>query len=649
MKLLAKALAFLALLLAAPALAEPVVVLVGDDNAATTSGYYAHAYDAAHANFNVVQGTDWGVDEAQANLSSITSLNPDYVVVALGTYDLGSYANAAAWVSDLYSLFASIRAARPTVKIVAFTLNPRTGDANHTSFRQAVNDALRADEGNGTGADYLFDIAANPTMSVSGATSDTNLYTSEASITHYVACPATCAYGGTKGHAYIYKQFDYGMIAVLAGKLPWTVYPVTATYSASPVVPTAETAPALTLAQPADIATAVSLTGWTTTDPSPSTNYRTLPPGDTPKFRTIINSTHVARLDPVRNFRDTIAGHCHLFFGNASVDENSTYTSLRATGASSAGGGPVNPTGYWEPCMTKANAHGGDGITRVKIPNYHIVYYVGEASIQSEFNNIPRGLRYIGGTNMDDPNNLAWKAELNANVTWLGNGLTNANTGWFCEFPSGGGGSYQSTTDALVNADGTDALNNCPTSSAVYVSVVAPECWDGVNLRSPSGYDHMRPLVHHTNLGTDVCADNWYRLPRLEVKSFFSHLGASDYTTWRLDSDDVMAALTGAAVKSGYSFHFDWFGAWDYTKMLSWMNNCIGTQSGTAHECDYSVIGNNVRMISDSAAPDSSRNPQTNTGHTYAGDLIGDWFDYPAMEMAAATRARGRFKLRAGF
>lgn len=643
MKLLTKALAFLALLIAAPALAEPVVVLVGDDNAATTSGYYAHAYDAAHANFNVVQGSDWGVDEAQANLSSITSLNPDYVVVALGTYDLGSYANAAAWVSDLYSLFTSIRAARPAAKIVAFTLNPRTGDANHTSFRQAVNDALRADEGNGTGADYLFDIAANPTMSVSGATSDTNLFTSEASITHYVACPSTCAYGGTKGHAYIYKQFDYGMQAVVAGKLPWTVYPITATYSASPVVPTAETAPALTLAQPADIATVASLTGWTS---GSSLSATTLPPGDTPKFRTVINSTHVARLDPVRNFRDTIAGHCHLFFGNADVDENTTYTTLRGTGASAAAGGPINPTGYWEPCMTKANAHGGDGITRVKIPNYHIVYYVGIASIQSEFNNIPRGLRYIGGTNMDDPNNLAWKAELNANVTWAGNGLTNASTGWFCESPQ-----YQSTTDALVNADGTDALNNCPSSSAIYVSVVAPECWDGVNLRSPSGYDHMRPYVNNVASGQTVCADNWYRLPRLEVKSFFSHQGASDYTTWRLDSDDVMAAMTGAAVKSGHSFHFDWFGAWDYTKMLLWMNNCIGTQSNTAHECDSSTASTTERFvggISDNA-PDGSRTPQVNLGHTYAGDLIGDWFDYPAMEMAAATRARGRFKLRAGF
>lgn len=650
MKLLAKFLTFLALAIAWPAFAEPIVVHAGDSNSVNSTTLWSHAYDTAHSDFYTVATGGWGVNDLQTNISSIltcngncTSTGPAYVTIAIGTNDAGSggYADAAAWVADLYSLFASIRAPNPNVKIAMFTLGPRTGDATYTSRRGTINDTLRADEANGTGADYLIDIAANPTMGASGATSDTNLYINEASIVHYAYCPAECTTSGTKGHAYIYKQYDYAMQAILAGKMPWTVYPVTATYSASPVVPTAGTAPAYTLAQPADIATTVSLTGWTTTDPAPSTNYKTLPPGDTPKFRTTINSTFAARLDPVREPGDTIAGHCHLFFGNPSVDENSTYTSLRGTGASVAGGGPINPTGYWEPCMTKANAYGGDGLTRVKIPNYHIVYYVGDASIQSQFNNIPRGLRYIGGTNMDDPNNTAWKAELNANVTWAGNGLTNPNTGWFCE--SSG---YQSTTDALVNADGSDALNNCPSSSAIYVSVLAPECWDGVNLRSPSGYDHMRPYVNNVGSGQPVCPDNWYRLPRLEVKSFFSHQGASDYTAYRLDSDDAMAATLGSAVKSGFSFHFDWFGAWDYTKMLSWMNNCIGTQGNTAHECDYSVIGNDVRMITDSVAPDASRNPQVNLGHTYAGDVITDWFDYPPNVAAGSTRARGRLRLR---
>lgn len=664
MKLLKHLLLLLLAFLATPVLAEPITVVVGDSNAVNSSGLWTHGMDTTHADFYVEATSGWGVDQLQSNISSINSHGTiEYLIVAIGTNDAGSgaYADAAAWVADLYSFYASIRSANPGVKILQFTLGPRTGDATYTSRRQTINDTLRADERNGTGPDYLIDIAANPTMSSTTANSDTNLYIAEAAIVHYAYCTGACTVtapasgytsgdvcygtlGSAKGHNYIMKQVECALQSVRAGKYPWTVYPQTVTYSASPVVPTAESAPALTLAQPADIATSVSLTGWTS---GTSITATTLPPGDTPKFRTVINSTNAARLDPVRNPGDAIAGHCHLFFGNASVDENSTYTTLRATGASTAAGGPINVTGYWEPCMTKANAFGGDGITRVKIPNYHIVYYVGTANIQSQYNVIPRGLRYIGGTHMDDPSNVFWKAELNANVTWAGNGLTNPNTGWFCESPQ-----YQSTTDALVNADGTDALNNCPSSSAIYVSVLAPECWDGVNLRSANGYDHMRPYVNNAGSGQPVCPDNWYRLPRLEVKSFFSHQGASDYINWRLDSDDMMAATLGSAVKSGFSFHFDWFGAWDYAKMLLWMDNCIGTRGNTAHECDSSTASTTERFVGgiSDAAPDGSRNPQVNLGHTYAGDLVGDWFDYPAMEggMMGGSFSKARARLRIG-
>lgn len=310
--------------------------------------------------------------------------------------------------------------------------------------------------------------------------------------------------------------------------------------------------------------------------------------------------------------------------------------SLRGTGASAAGGGPINPTAYWEPCLTKANAFGGDGLTRVKIPDYHIVYYVGTASIQSQYNNIPRGLAYVGGTHMDDPLNLEFKAELNGNVSWISNGFV----GWYCASTG-----FHSTSGGITNADGTDALNNCPSSSQIYAQLDLPACWDRVNLRSPDGYGHMRPVVRNNNSGQPVCPDNYGRLPELQVKSFFSTLGAADYITYRLDSDDAAAAAAGQAFKNGQSFHIDWFGAWDYPKMVQWMNECIGTEGFTAHECDYSVIGNNVRMITDSAAPDGSRNPQINLGHTYAGDLITDWFDYPPMSQMGGMmghRARGR-------
>lgn len=626
MKLLSILLAATALTaFSSPAFAsEPVIVHLGDDNSENVSGKYTHAYDTAHTDFYVVQGASWGINDLQTNLATITGYNPDYVTIAIGSYDVSSYASAQAWVDDLYSLFASIRAARPTVKIAVMTLPPRTGDATYTSRRQTINDTLRADESNGTGADNVIDFAANPTMSATTSNADTNLYVNEASIIKFATCPAECTTSGTKGHAYFYKQYDYAAQALLAHQRPWTVYPQTVAYSATPVVPSTDP-PAYTLAQPAYIATTVSTSGWLLA----AGTYNAIPPGDTPKFRTIINGTITGRFDIIRGPSDPEYGHCHSYFGNSTINYLSTYTTLRngQTNSSSAGGGPINLTGYWFPCLTKANAM-GDGIKRVKKPDYTIVYYVAENGAPGQFHagkfwDLPRGLNYILGVNMDDPDNTAWKAELNGNVSWISNGWK----GWKCDPSTGVQRLY------LANTDGSDALNNCPATSQFYAEAVAPDCWDGVNLRSPTGYNHMRPTVRDSSSGQTQCPDNWYRLPRLEVKVYFSSQGPSDYINYRLDSDD-MATFAGHATRNGESFHTDWFGAWDYSFMKTWMHNCTGskstsTDSFTPHECDYSTISATQRLLTDTTAPDGTRNPQIALGLRYEGDLIGDWNDYP--------------------
>lgn len=615
----------LSLSLSVPALAATdVVVHIGDNNSENVSGKFAHAYDSAHDNFYVVQGATYGVDDAQTALSTINSYSPNYVTIDLGKNDVSNYASGQAWIDDLYSLMASIRSANPGVKIAVFTLGPRTGDATYDSRRQSINDTLRADEQNGTGADYLIDLAANPTMSVSSATSDTNLYVSEASIKNFVTCPAECTTSGTKGHAYVYKQYDYAMQAIMASKRPWTVYPIPVTYSSTAVIPSVDP-PAYTLAEPADIASTVDLNQWISTT---SINSNNIPPGDTPKFRTVISGTHVGRFDPIRAPNISESAHCHSFFGNSTVAFNSTYTSLRnnqAAGVSASAGGPINLTGYWLPCLTKANAL-GDGIKRVKKLDYVIVYYVGRASIQSQYFRIPRGLRYILGVNMDDPDNTAWKAELNGSVSWISNGWI----GWKCDPSTGVQSKY------LTNLDGSDALNSCPSTAQIYAEAVSPDCWDGVNLHSPTGYNHMRPEVRNNNTGQGQCPDNWYRIPRLEIKAYFSHQGPSEYINYRLDSDD-MASFSGHATRNGESFHTDWFGAWDYPKMLSWLNNCTGahttiSDSFTAHECDSSTFNTTQRFIGGFAgenAPDGSRTPQVTLGARNYGSVSSHYFDYP--------------------
>jgi hypothetical protein len=66
--------------------------------------------------------------------------------------------------------------------------------------------------------------------------------------------------------------------------------------------------------------------------------------------------------------------------------------------------------------------------------------------------------------------------------------------------------------------------------------------------------------------------------------------------------------------KNGESFHTDWFGAWDYNVMKTWMKRCNGIadidgSSGTDnwHECSDSEFGDGTQGVVQQAAPDGTR------------------------------------------
>jgi Domain of unknown function (DUF1996) len=424
----------------------------------------------------------------------------------------------------------------------------------------------------------------------------------------------------------------------VTGYVPRTVtYPVdVAPYPPGPVIgdgstPSGGTPPAFSV-EPAEIATTVSVAGWTTDQ------LVEAPIGSEAKFRTIINASHVGVFDPIRFPGKEPAGHCHTFFGNRGTSKDSTYTSLRTnqTVGSTAAGGPLNLTAYWYPCLLKPDAM-GDGITRIKKPNLMIVYYTTDYRIVTQNVRIPRGLSYILGVNMDDPDDTQFKAEIAAANDASGaaggqrgykyNDIPGAESngwhGWVCDATG-------ARSKFLANADGSDALNDCPATSLIYADATGPVCWDGQNLSSPSGYKHVRYEIQETNSGrADICPSGWWRIPNLKLKVVFSHQGKTDYTKWRLSSDD-MATFAGHPTRNGESFHTDWFGAWDYPTMLTWMRNCNGIEGVQGHQCDYSTISPAARMISDSPAPDGSRNPQVVLSNNFTGAVASDWFDMPA-------------------
>lgn len=421
--------------------------------------------------------------------------------------------------------------------------------------------------------------------------------------------------------------------------------PVSATYEAGTTLNTVGdgsnawggTAPYVASGMPADIPTTEYPTGWivSTAISQCLTDNAGCPEA---KMRTQVGLSHILYDDPIRNYGLPGTSHCHEFFGNRGTNAFSTYASQRTRRGSNAGGGPYNATGYWLPCPVLTNPFADGKNYAVKIDNV-IVYYTENPGIpgHQKLSRIPRGLRYILGVNMDDPDNTIVQAEVAAanaqpgtagRYSYQGNGFN----GWVCA-ASGQKVKY------LKNTDGTDPFS--PTCAAgpqnFYVEFVGPSCWDGTNPWSPGGYKHMRYPVYDNVAGARVCPKGWWRLPEFQGKAYFTLGGWPNYGNVRLASDDAAATAAGHAMRNGESFHTDWFGGWDDTTFMAWQNYCSGIQGQTAHQCDYSTISATQRLITDSPAPDGSRNPQVNVNQSYGVSSASAMFLLPSQSNGPAT------------
>lgn len=372
------------------------------------------------------------------------------------------------------------------------------------------------------------------------------------------------------------------------------------------------------------------------------------------KFRSHLNVSHALYDDPIRNYGEPGTSHCHIFFGNMSTNAFSTFSTLRTRNESRAVGGRLNGTGYWAPCPIKTNPF-GDGKNYAVKMSVAALYYKTDNSMSAWLVRIPRGLRYVGGVNMDDPEDTTRRREVivaNAQTSTSGryNYVGNGFNGWQCLADQTGGGSLSGVTgyngSSLVpylnSTTGTNVsdpfLGNCKTNATSGVKAViladfdGPDCWDGVNPWTEGGYNHVRYAVQDSQLlgRQSACPNGWYRIPSIRLELNFHTSGYSDYGAWRLASDDAMqtklnalpacttdstgayanapcASRSGAlwtgstySVPNGASFHTDWFGAWDDETFRQWQAHCSG-----------------VRGLLD-----GSGNPIDSTPHTCAGSLI---------------------------
>lgn len=406
----------------------------------------------------------------------------------------------------------------------------------------------------------------------------------------------------------MFKPIALMLVAVVATPAvaqSWTVGPQTPVYpgGASPtytgVIGDGSTAqggtPPAAAYAPADIASNFTVSDWITNVDV----VRRSSAGAEDKARFLCTPSHENQEDMIKYPGQVHAGHLHTWSGNTLAGKDSTYASLRTTGGSTCPGGPVNRTAYGAPSM-RATLPSGATVT-VK-PDSVAFYYTHDAIESPTKTALLNGMAFIIGVNVDDPDDLARKAEVPAGFTYAGNGFY----GYQCTNAIGTvtvqtdeGGTY---APGLRRANGTDYWGGrCLSGYVILLEMHAPECWDGKNLTSVGGRDHLRYAITHNNSGKLVCPTGWYSVPKFEVKERYSHKGWNDYKTWKL-SCDVDGRLPGSCG------HADWFGAWDSNIFRTAQTNCmgvkIGSTAGNGADCDDGTVSATQRLKSREAAPD---------------------------------------------
>jgi hypothetical protein len=402
------------------------------------------------------------------------------------------------------------------------------------------------------------------------------------------------------------------------------------------------------LTMPADVPSEFDTSQWTTISGTELPDAKTAAQGGAEaKARFDCNFTGTGTFDPILYPGQAVAGHPHTFVGNNWIVNNPTttnYQTLRANGGANCYGGKLNRTAYWEPTVYK----NVNGLTVGIKPHNLITYYAcGEINPNAAGHGSPRtctvwprGLNFVAGFNLFDPTGSKYTAALAASPGYGPNGPANGRGSWNCDVPNSGNGSVATSPNPgspsqpwLRNADGTPTLD-CKPNTEIIWQVVANTCWDGKNLSSPNGRDHMSDVARKNSDNTLRCPDGWYHTVGFAVFVKFWQTGQSDYTNWWVASDR-MGTNQANWYRNGESMHFDLIPAWDYGTtsnpgaFLRFVNRCLGARidlgtgpvmpAQTPRECGFAAMGPYERAVT-GASPDGSQpNPVVNLNLDHSG------------------------------
>lgn len=255
-----------------------------------------------------------------------------------------------------------------------------------------------------------------------------------------------------------------------------------------------------------------------------------------PKFRLTCKYVAGGVFDPIVYPGQTGLGHHHTFFGNTTVNPNSTSADLNANESSGCMGGIMNKSAYWIPSMYDT----ATGI--IKKPKDAIVYYSTPKAIRLLIQPIPDGLSMIAPVGHSSWNCQAWPSPA------YGSGL-----------------SIPVCTKAGQRIRGQLSF---------------PNCWDGVNLDSADHHSHMAYSATPNPALNDCPASHPVRIASFTMIVDWSTTVDNESAHWRLSSD-------GEGGLPGWSFHGDYMEGWTQKWMNVIVNNCLRADK----DCDVGLLG----------------------------------------------------------
>jgi hypothetical protein len=239
--------------------------------------------------------------------------------------------------------------------------------------------------------------------------------------------------------------------------------------------------------------------------------------------------------DPLMYPNQPGASHLHVFFGNTGTNAASTPASILSTGNSTFQKGIGNRTSAWVPVPIDSRTG------RAIAPRDNMVYYkIGNITNASSIVDVPEGLAMIAGHSMSS---------------------TVEEPGYVSHY----------IISCVLNGTGDAALGHippCAPGHEIWISLIFPNCWDGVNKDSA---DHRSHMAYSAD---GVCpAGHPVPIPTITYNVHYLIEAGDDTSFWRLSSDMYYGADPARA--GGITMHGDYIGGWVSAHMHDFMDKCV--------------------------------------------------------------------------